>query len=288
MRKIKNFIFICSVFVLFSVSIFIFFTNKSDTEIIPVLTYHNIEPSPSIKKITYSIDDSKFEKHIKKLKEMGYNTIVFSDLEDRDEKTEEIRTSEQKNIMITSDDGKMNNYLYMYPAMEKYSMRGNLFIIGRKVDDGDEEYMGKDEIKTVLDSGLFEIGSHSFNLHHKKEDIPVICRMDGETEDSYRTRIYEDISMSKELLEDRFETEITAFAYPYGVSTEESAEILEKIGIENAFTTDLGITPEKSEDERYIRKRINVDGFCSERRLIFQIELFKRIAVLEYKLSQII
>ncbi|MDO5707493.1 MAG: polysaccharide deacetylase family protein [Andreesenia angusta] len=264
------------------------YTDSADIEIIPILTYHNIEPNPPMKRISYSIDDKKFENHIEYLKKKGYSALSLDEFSfkiSNKNRKNKMKLSDQKDIMITIDDGKKNNYLYALPVLKKYNTKANIFIIGHRLIDIDKDYMVREDIERMIDSKLIEIGSHSYDLHYKNNKRAALEKKEDESHIDYNRRLRTDILKSKEILEKNFNIKINSFAYPYGIYNDEAIIELKKAGMDFAFTTEYGAFKNDGHSSNYKIQRINIDGLCSEKRLLLQIEFFKRLAVLKYKLN---
>lgn len=279
---------ILSIFFL-AILLFLFITSESEKKLITVITYHNIEPNPPMNRISYSIDNNKFKEHIKILKEKNYNLISFDEFDRivaNSEKRFSYKTSSQNDIMITIDDGKRNNYNYALPIARQYNAKMNLFIIGHRLLDLDEGYMTKKQIKEMIDTKLFQVGAHSYNMHYKKDGIEKIKKRKDEKKSDYKKRIDRDILKSINILEKNLDVKVNKFAYPYGVYTEQAINCLKKRKIDYAFTTDYGTyISERNKENDYKIKRINIDGICSKNRLILEIEFFKRLEILKDKIK---
>jgi peptidoglycan/xylan/chitin deacetylase (PgdA/CDA1 family) len=105
-------------------------------------------------------------------------------------------------ILITFDDGHLNNYTAAFPIMQKYGFTGVLYIVGNYM--GAENYMNADQIKEMAAAG-WEIGSHTMS----HADLTSL--------DPDRQR-YEVVE-SRAVLEKELGVPIQTIAYPFGVST---------------------------------------------------------------------
>jgi peptidoglycan/xylan/chitin deacetylase (PgdA/CDA1 family) len=90
---------------------------------VPILTYHNLDPSTPG---SMTISTAKFEEQLKWLKDNNYNVIPLMDLVNYlQEKTSSLP---EKSVVITVDDGKESVYKYMLPIIRKYNVPVTLFI----------------------------------------------------------------------------------------------------------------------------------------------------------------
>ncbi len=277
MKKSKIHIYIPSfIFIIIIISIFFIFkkykANEKNNIFIPVLMYHNLDSSPDFKKIAYTIKPALFKKHMETLKKSGYNTITITEL---NEYIYNNRSLPKKPILITFDDGKTNNYNYAYPILKKLSMKGNMFVIVHTNEEHkDPEYLDWKRLKQMYDESVMDIQSHTYDLHHKVNNKSVIFKKtDEKNEEHYNRRILKDFVLSKELIEKNIGNKVTSLAYPYGLYDENIEAIAKQAGYNQTYSTNIGIM--KKSDLPYSIKRINVDGLCSERRLLLEIWLLK-------------
>lgn len=269
-KFIKSFLFIFSITSIFA--IYKYKQNENQDIFIPVLMYHNLDTNPDFKKITYTIKPDRFEKHMIALKRSGYNTITATQL---NEYIYNNKALPKKPILITFDDGKANNYEYAYPMLKKMNMKATMFAIVHTAEDNkNKEYLDWDKLKEMHDDGVIDIQSHTYNLHHKIEGRPVIFKAtDDKSEDDYKERILSDFRISKELIEKNIGNKVISIAYPYGEYDNCVEELARQAGYKQTYTTNIGVM--KKTDSPYLIKRINIDGLCSERRLLLEIILFK-------------
>src|SRR6185437_1230461 len=96
----------------------------ADTTInIPILCYHNFNPTiPG----SMTLTPQKFETQIRWLKDNGF---TFIPLKTAVEYLQGKRTSlPEKSVVITADDGWQSVYTYMLPIIKKYKIPVTLFI----------------------------------------------------------------------------------------------------------------------------------------------------------------
>jgi peptidoglycan/xylan/chitin deacetylase (PgdA/CDA1 family) len=102
-------------------------------------------------------------------------------------------------MLITFDDGHMDNYVNAFPIMQKYGFTGVLYIVANYL--GADGYMDRDQILEMHNAG-WEVGSHSINHFDLTKLSP----------DNQRAEIVG----SKEKLERVLGIDILTFAYPFG------------------------------------------------------------------------
>ena len=208
---------LCNLFVSISIMLgFSVFAQKKKE--VPVLCYHaiqSINKNDSKNKKTYSVTPKAFAEQMKALAENGYKTIS------PDELYNYLRYNKplpKKPIMITFDDGKIEQYNIAAKEMNKYNFKGVFFIM--TVAIGKSGYMNKMQIKTLSDEG-HTIGSHTWD-HHKVSE--------------YNLKDWNlQLVKPKKLLEKITHIPVNYFAYPYGVWNQKTADSLKRNGFKLAF-----------------------------------------------------
>ncbi len=119
--------------------------------------YHHIGFSPVGSQ--YYVTPEKFTEQMWLLHAWGYTTITTTML------AEAIREGAElppRPVLITFDDGNLDNYTNAYPLMQAYGFTGVLYIVGNYI--GVDNYLSAAQIKEMARAG-WEIGSHTMNHH---------------------------------------------------------------------------------------------------------------------------
>lgn len=165
-----------------------------DTVEVPILLYHHIAESP--KNSQFYVTPQTFEQQMQLLNDWGYTTITTTML---------IRSIREgmglppHPIVITFDDGNVDNYIHAFPIMKKYGFVGVEYLVVNYI--GKDGYMTTDQIRALL-AGGWEIGSHTMNHANLVTSQP-------------EQRLYE-IHASFKSLEREFGFSALTFAYPFG------------------------------------------------------------------------
>ena len=233
---------------------------------IPVLMYHHFDDTSDAGAVVIK---DEFKKQINYLKENGYNTITLQELIDF--KNGKIKLPE-KSILITSDDGYLSNYEFMYPILKENNMKATIFVIGENIDNAEKNIQeGKgipkfnwSQAKEMYESGVIDLQSHTYDSHYKitngkKEKSVFSMPQEGETEEDYISRIDKDIKKSIKGFEENLGYKPIALAYPYGEYSKESEKVLADNGIKVSFTVKSGTVPRKGNDT-YLLNRVTVCG----------------------------
>lgn len=212
----------------------LFLEDEADGVKVPILMYHSILKDPS-RSGKYVVTPAQLEEDFSYLKEHGYTAIVMDDL---------IRYVYQgqplpeKPVMITLDDGHLNNLTYLLPLLQQYEMKAVISIVGsyaQRATDLDEHnpnyaYLDWDEIHTLVESGRVEIQNHTYNMHDQSARRGA-ARKSGEALDSYHEALYADLKRTQQALVQLAHIPApTTFTYPFGQISDESEQVLTELG----------------------------------------------------------
>ena len=213
--------------------------TDSYTAQVPILMYHDLEGD--------SLPAALLEEQMAALSEAGYTAVTFDDLRAYVEQGVDLP---ENPIVITFDDGYLSNMTYGLPILEKYGMKGTIFVIGCSAgkdtykDTGAamRPHFSMEQAREMVDTGVISIGSHGFNLHEVtgRDPEPIrkgILRREDETEAEYADFLREDCRQENELLAPVLGHDADIFAYPYGLHDTLSEILLHEAGIRVTVTT---------------------------------------------------
>jgi peptidoglycan/xylan/chitin deacetylase (PgdA/CDA1 family) len=178
-----------------------------------VLAYHNVVDAAETGKDLYSVTKTNFIEHMEILKR--HFAVISPSALFGNEKTAAPR------VLITFDDGKMNNYTEALPVLRAFDFPAVFFIATALV--GKDGYLSEGKIREAAQKNI-HIGSHS------------VTHADFAKIDAART--FEELKESKLFIDNLTKKDATLFAYPYGNAQnikEVDREILERLGYEYAF-----------------------------------------------------
>jgi peptidoglycan/xylan/chitin deacetylase (PgdA/CDA1 family) len=194
---------------------------------IPILTYHRVvSDADDVNNVTRS----RFEDQMVTLKKAGWQTVSLPEFESfmRGE-----RTLPEKSFLLTFDDGAKDSYYPVDPVLEALGYEAaNFIIVEPSRMQNSVYYLNEKEIRRMLDSGRWTIGSHSFDGHrpyptdaHGTTGIFFADRLWDftnnrlETPDEFAARVDADLVSSKKALENDYGVPIRSFAFPLGNET---------------------------------------------------------------------
>lgn len=202
---------------------------------IPVIMYHRVIRDKSEGGVHgIYVTESQFEKHLKYLKQKGFETITFKDL--LNNKYKDRFNREKKQIILTFDDGYTDNYNYAFPLLKKYGFKCVIYLLSHlnynkwdvEVKENPEhkfDLMDMSMIKEMEEYGI-EFGGHT-KTHPKLATLPIEIAQ-------------EEILTSKKVLEEKLGHALISFAYPYGNLNEDVKKIVKNSGYNFAVATDSG------------------------------------------------
>lgn len=243
------------------------FAVNEDERALPVLMYHSILNS---KHGTYIVSAAQFESDIKALEEAGYTTVFPSEIIAFCEGKGELP---EKPVLITFDDGHYNNMYYGLPILQKYNAKAVLNVIGAfsefsttSGDDSNPNYshVTWEQVGILAESGCFEIGNHTYNMHKYKPRFGIMPK-DGESEEEYAENLRADIMRLQIKIEESAGYRPQVFAYPFGQYDKEIKARLIDMGFKMLLTCNEGVNViKKGDSENILRlKRINRKGSYS-------------------------
>lgn len=117
---------------------------------VPVIMYHAVSDNISGVDGLFMSPPSMAEQ-LRYLAENGFDAIWFEDLENIEQY--------DKPVILTFDDGYLNNYSELFPLLQKYGIKATFFVITDWI--GGDVYMNEEQIREVCQSGLVSVQSHT-------------------------------------------------------------------------------------------------------------------------------
>ena len=206
---------------------------------VPIIMYHSVCENKKIQS-DYLVSPIMFENDMRYLKENGYNTVFVGDLIGY---VYEGTPLPEQPIIITLDDGYLNNFTYVLPILEKYDMCATVSVVGEYTEKAIKEkdpnplyaYLTWDNIKELDESGRIEIGNHTNSMHEIGERRGCM-RITGESNEKYDEILSSDLTALQNALTENSGLTPLVFTYPFGFISEESLPIIKKLGFLAALT----------------------------------------------------
>jgi peptidoglycan/xylan/chitin deacetylase (PgdA/CDA1 family) len=183
------------------------------TDSIPILMYHSIGLKQHN---SLFVPPKVFEEQMEHLKKAGYHTLSFKDL--KEWKTG--KAIPDKPILITFDDGYLDNFTIVYPILRRFQMKATIFVSSDFI--GFPNHLNWVKIKEMEQSGYIEIGVHTRHHVDLTKQSPV--------------KLKDEIMGAKHRLDEKLGRETIAFAYPSGKYNHNVVEVVKRAGFEFAVT----------------------------------------------------
>lgn len=208
-----------------------------------ILNYHSINPNHK-----YSTKPEDFDKQMKYLSD-NFNVIRLNEVYNK---------NSGFYIVITLDDGFVDNYDYAFPVLKKYNLPATIFLVSDFIFNGLDitkdwrPYRGlrplnEKMIKEMSKGGLIDFGLHGKNHNDVSSKSAEIFK--------------------KELIEARDEIEkysgekVDSYAFPFGQKSQRGTfdlKFFNELGLLYICTTDWGLN--KFSGNPGFLKRIRIDG----------------------------
>lgn len=196
---------------------------------VPVLTFHRVAPlKPDAPAITVdlTVDPANFVAELAAMHDAGYHTISQAQLFDA---LYHGAALPSKPVLISVDDGYVDDVTRILPALQRYHMVATFFVItGRFTMPG---FLNAAQVRRLDRAGM-DIGDHT--AHHVDLRLLTAAQLRAETLGSRRV-------MQRTL--GHF---VYAFAYPFGAEDDAVLAAVHAAGFTMAYTTAGGSTESTS------------------------------------------
>lgn len=206
--------------------------ERSSKETLSIILYHSVNEDED-QHGEYSVSPKELEEDLKYLKENGYTCITSKELIDYVYSSADLP---QKAVMLTFDDGCLDNMTYVYPLLEKYDMKAVFSIVGEfcdreesKKNRDDSSYLNWAEVKKLYQSGKVDIACHSNSLHTLNNRMGAMINAD-ESYTDYRSVFLSDTNNFLRSAKDKAQIVPSIYTYPYGLICEESKNLIKTCG----------------------------------------------------------
>ena len=126
----------------------------------------------------------------------------------------------RRSVVLSFDDGYVDNYLYLFPILKKYGVKATCYITNR--GETDSTFLTPAQVREMDASGLVEFGGHT--AHHTKLDLVPFATAKAEIEAN--------VAWLTKVLGKAPKT----FAYPCGGYTDEVIDVVRSVGYRTAVT----------------------------------------------------
>lgn len=217
------------------------FNDISRTVRVPILMYHYVSTPPEDAnnyRIDLSVEPDALREQLTYLAENGFTSISLYDLSLA---ITNKKALPEKPIILTFDDGYLDNYENAYPLLEEFGFTATFFVITDFVDQNNPNHMSWDMLRELFAAG-HSIENHTLN----HPDLAQLTR-DG---------MYGQIARSQQVIAEQIGHTPRYLCYPAGRYNETTIEVLEELDLWGAVTTRGGMW--HGFDDRYEWRRVRV------------------------------
>lgn len=186
---------------------------------VPILMYHGVSDG---KDGTLFVTPRNFERQMRFLYENRYKVISL------DEYVNGVisgKTFPRKTVIISFDDGYLDNYVNAFPVLSRYGMPATIFLATALISK-DKEYLNWDQINLMAKNGI-DFGGHTRNHVYLPPvtDIKVL---------------WDEIAGARSDIEKGTGEAPDYFCFPSGGYNDKIDAIVKKAGYKGACTTNRG------------------------------------------------
>lgn len=269
-------------------------TKPSKSPELTIIGYHEIVDPKLALTPEYAVSPLAFEQQLIWLKDNGFHFVSIDDILAASKHQKPLPP---KAVLLSFDDGYQSFYVNAYPIIKKYKAPVVLALVGSWLEPEMNQSINFDgkaiarsnmfswaELQDMVQSGLVELGSHTYGLHDGILANPqgnmqpaMTARLYNpktqqyETDKAYEQRIYKDLKRNDELLIQHGFKSPRVMVWPYGRYNADVVNIAKKLGMNVAFTLDDG--PNTSATDLTSLRRILVDNSMSASDLGHEIEI---------------
>lgn len=260
---------------------------------VPVLMYHHVSPNPGL----VTLSPEVFSAQMEWIAANGYHTATCDELAG----FLEGGGLPAKSVVITFDDGYLDNYVYAYPVLERLGLRAAVFIVTGWIGDGpprkhsgmsgeipscpdhktcmakvrsgqgDEVMLRWSEIDAMHRSGVFEFHSHTHT--HTRWDQRVADPA------ARREALARDLSQSRDALKERLGREERHLCWPQGYFDDDYVAVAEDLGFQIFYTTRRHVNTRRTprQDVGRLVAKERPGSWLARRLLIYSSPLLGRL-----------
>lgn len=222
--------------------------NNNTNNPIPILIYHSVTDNNFTSCENMFLTPDKFNKQLEMIIQQGFTPIFANEIKSA--------LMYKNPIILTFDDGYIDNYKIVYPIIKKQHVKITIFIITDFLNR--EHYLTSDYVREMSNSGLVSIQSHT--VSHKR-----LSTLDD-------TKLEKELKDSKSAILNLVKAEPLSIAYPYGSINENQLKLVSKY-YQFGFTTTSGVM--SNGNNNYLIKRSQVNKDTDALKLYIYLNSFK-------------
>ncbi len=197
-----------------------------------ILMYHMVSEPRTAAEKRYACPPQQFDAHLKMLSREGFNVISGAALADFYMHNLPLP---KKSVLITLDDGFEDNYTQAFPLLKAYHFTALIYLITGLIGQTNE-WMSEPEFskrKLLSWSQIKEMAAYGITFGSHTVSHPKLNELDNNS-------VSQQLSQSKQTIEDHLGGDCLHFAYPYGLLNEDTPAFVQHSQFKIACTTRSG------------------------------------------------
>jgi peptidoglycan/xylan/chitin deacetylase (PgdA/CDA1 family) len=228
------------------------------SQAVPVLMYHHVSPNPGL----VTVSPETFARQMEHVHRAGFTTLSADRFLAFLEGQAEVP---RKSVLITFDDGFLDNYVHAYPVLRQYGLRATVFAVTGWVGDGpvraragqgeatklpatpdhrscmaairdgrgDDVMLRWSEVQQMETEGVVEVHSHTHR--HVRWDERCADRAEQ------LAGLKADLEQSRSALRQRLAKESSHLCWPWGRFEPDDQSLANDLGFRAQYTTFKGV-----------------------------------------------
>jgi peptidoglycan/xylan/chitin deacetylase (PgdA/CDA1 family) len=212
---------------------------------VPILTYHHVNPLPGD---MVTVTPEHFETQMAWLSGQRYRSLFIEEL--LDWMAGKI-ILDQKAVVLTFDDGYLDNLRFAYPILKKFGLRATIFLVtgwaGVEREEGDfERVYSHRECRELTEAGKAQQLALTWEEARRLEEEGLL-RIESHTHQhnknlfADRGALRESLRLSQEAFQGHLGKKSTCLCWPGGRYNAESLEAAREFGFSACCTTERGL-----------------------------------------------
>ena len=220
---------------------------------VPVLMYHHVSPETG----PITTHPKNFESQMKGLVDEGYTTLTCEQFAD----FLAGKPTPPKSVLLTFDDGYLDNWVHAHPILKKYGLRATIFVVTGLIGDGpvrpcaeqrteslprlpshlecralwaagstDSAMLRWSEIQAMREAGTFEFHCHT-HTHTRWDQV-------SKTREECLVHMRKEFEASRALLKENLGDVSPHFCWPQGYFAEDYISLAKEYGFRYFYTTE--------------------------------------------------
>jgi len=194
---------------------------------IPILMYHDLGTAAHERE---TVAPAQFAAQMEWLYAAGYSAVSVAELGAL------YARNAGKVVLITVDDGHVSFMDYAFYLLREYGFKATVNVVGGSVGgfvNENHPRLSWDECRYLMQSGLVEIGCHTYNLHDRDAHASPAASLAG-----FNEKLEQDLLRFQRVYARELGKNADILAWPYGLYDQKSVELAKKAGFKYLLSSE--------------------------------------------------